>query len=73
MRVVVQISVEEVDVSAYVNKNGIVAVPVINRAQFACDLTVDLFGTNLRMATACLRDNSHNVTMVGHWAINEST
>ena len=51
IRIDAQSSVEEVYVSAYVNKNGTVAVPVINAAHFPYDLTIDLYGTNVTMAT----------------------
>jgi glucosylceramidase len=72
-RVGAQSSVEEVYVSAYVNKNGTVAVPVINAAHFDYELTVHLFGLNVTTATAYLTDNTHNVSMVGTYAIKGST
>ena len=72
VRVDAQSSVEEVYVSAYVNTNGTVAVPVINAAHFAYDLTVDLVGTNVTTATAYLTDNNHNVTMVSQVPLNGS-
>jgi O-glycosyl hydrolase len=73
VRVDAQSSVEEVYVSAYVNTNGTVAVPVINAAHFQYDLIIDLFGTNATTATAYLTDNNHNVTLVGTYPINGST
>ncbi|KAK5134349.1 hypothetical protein LTR08_006529 [Meristemomyces frigidus] len=73
VRVDAQTSVEEVYVSAYINTNGTVAVPVVNAAHFAYELTVDLFGVNVTTATAYLTDNNHNVTMVEQFAINGST
>ena len=73
VRVDAQSSVEEVYVSAYVNTNGTIAVPVINVAHFAYTVTIDLFGTNATTATAYLTDNNHNVTLVGQYPINGST
>ena len=62
IRVEAQSSAEEVYVSAFVNTNGTIAMPVINAAHFAYDLTVDLSGANVTGATAYLTDNEHNVT-----------
>jgi glucosylceramidase len=73
VRVDAQSSVEEVYVSAYVNKNGTVAVPVINSAHFAYNLTIDLFGVNATKATAYLTDNNHNVSVAGQWTVKGST
>lgn len=72
VRVDAQTSVEEVYVSAYVNTNGTVSVPVINAAHFAYDLVIDLFGANVSTVTEYLTDNNHNVTMVGQYAVNGS-
>ncbi|OAG44292.1 hypothetical protein AYO21_01288 [Fonsecaea monophora] len=62
-------SAENVYVSAYVNTNGTVAIPVINEAHFPYQLTIDLSGVNASTATAYLTDNDHNVTMVGQTQI----
>ncbi|OQV10963.1 hypothetical protein CLAIMM_14880 [Cladophialophora immunda] len=63
-------SAENVYVSAYVNANGTVAVPVINEAHFPYQLTVHLGGgIDASTATAYLTDNQHNVTMVGQTPI----
>jgi len=72
IRVDAQSSVEEVYVSAYVNTNGTVSVPVVNAAQFSYDLTIDLFGVNVSSATAYLTDNEHNVTDVQRYVVNGS-
>ncbi|KAL9109080.1 MAG: hypothetical protein Q9227_006171 [Pyrenula ochraceoflavens] len=72
VRIDAQSSVEEVYVSAYVNTNGSVAVPVINAAHFPYDVTVNLAGANVTTATAYLTDNNHNVTAVDKFAINGS-
>ena len=64
---------DEVYVSAYVNKNGSVAIPVINAAHFPYDLDIDLMGTNVSTVTAYLTNNGHNVTMVGTGRVNGST
>jgi len=72
VRVDAQSSVEEVYVSAYVNVNGSIAVPVVNAAHFSYELTLDLLGVNVTTATAYLTDNSHNVTMVEQYAVNGS-
>jgi len=65
-------SVEEVSVTAWVNENGTVAIPVINQAQYTYNLNIDLFGVNVTSATAYLTDNNHNVSMVGQIAVNGS-
>lgn len=73
VRVDAQSSVEEVYVSAYVNTNGTVAVPAINAAHFAYEVTIDLFGTNVTTVSEYLTDNSHNVTLINQSAVNGST
>lgn len=62
----------EVFSSAYVNKNGSLAIPIINAAHFPYDLEIDLFGGNYTTATAYLTDNYHNVTMVEQQSIKDS-
>ena len=47
--------------SAYVNTNGTVAIPVVNAAHFAYDLEIDVSGLNVSTATMYLTDNHHNV------------
>lgn len=63
-------NVENVYISAFVNTNGTVAIPVINAAHFPYELTIDLTGINATMAEAYLTDNDHNVTMVGQIEVN---
>ena len=63
---------DEVYVSAYVNKNGTLAIPVINAAHFPYDLEMDLFGGNFSTVTAYLTNNDYNVTMVEQSSINGS-
>ena len=67
VRVGAQSSVEEVYVTAWVNTNGTVAIPVINAAHFPYQLTVDLLGLNVTRATAYVTDNNNNVTKSGHF------
>ena len=69
VRLEVQSSVEEVYVSAFVNGNGSVAVPVVNAAHFAYEASIDLGGLNVSMAQAHLTDNEHNVTLTDEWAV----
>lgn len=74
MRVEAQSSApDEVFVSAYVNTNGTVAVPVVNAAHFPYELEIDVTGLNVSTATAYLTDNHHNVTMMGQQAISGSS
>ncbi len=73
VRVDASSSVEEVYVSAFVNKNGTVAVPVINAAHAPYEVNVDLFGVNVTRATAYLTDNAHNVSMVEQFAVAGSS
>ena len=73
MRVEVQSSVEDVYVSAFINGNGSVVVPVINAAHFAYETSIDLGGLNVSMAQAYLTDNEHNVTLIEEWAVEGAT
>lgn len=59
-------------VSAFVNKNGTIAVPVINTAHSAYDLEVYLSpgGITASRADAYLTDNNHNVSLVNTYVIN---
>lgn len=70
MRVDAKSSVEEVYVSAFINTNGSMAVPVVNAAHFAYEMTIDLSGANVTTATAYLTDNEHNVTMVDQFPVS---
>ena len=70
VRVEVRSSVEDVYVSAFVNANGTVAVPVVNAAHFAYEASIDLGGLNVSMASAYLTDNEHNVTLTEEWAVD---
>jgi glucosylceramidase len=57
---------EDVYVSAFVNVNGTVAVPVVNAAHFARKVRVQLSGVGgVRRGGAWLTDNGHNVSEVG--------
>ena len=71
-RVDAQSSAEEVYVTAFVNTNGTMAIPVVNAAHFAYDLTVDLADANYTTATAYLTDNDHNTTNVETIALQGS-
>ncbi|KAI1625331.1 glucosylceramidase [Exophiala viscosa] len=62
-------SAENLYVSAYVNTNGTVAIPVVNEAHFPYTVTIDLTGINATTAAAYLTDNNHNVTLVGQMQI----
>lgn len=64
--------VETLYVSAYENKNGTVAIPIINAAHFPFDVTVNLAGTDLKRARAYLTDGQHNVTLVGQFLLHET-
>ena len=50
--------------SAFVNTNGTLAVPVVNAAHFTYDASINVGAGNYTTATAYLTDNEHNVTMV---------
>lgn len=63
---------DEVFASAYVNRNGSLAIPVVNAAHFAQDLQIDLFGGNFTSVSAYLTNNDHNVTMVEQRSLNNS-
>ncbi|KAI9709699.1 MAG: hypothetical protein M1820_003101 [Bogoriella megaspora] len=69
VRVQADSNVEEVYVSAWVNTNGTVAVPVVNAARFAYEVSLDLQGLNVTRGTAYLTDNAHNVTKVEEFAV----
>jgi glucosylceramidase len=63
---------ENVYVSAYVNVNGTVAVPVINAAHFPYEITMNLNGIKASTVTAYLTDNTHNVTTMGEMQVDSS-
>ena len=65
--------VENVYVSAYINKNGTVAIPVINAAHFAYNLTISLSGITAKKVSAYLTDNNHNVTLLSRCTFSGST
>jgi glucosylceramidase len=65
--------VENVYVSAYVNKNGTVAIPIINAAHFAYDVDIDLIGVRAKQASAFLTDNSHSVELVDQFRLQGSS
>ncbi|KAL7893051.1 glycoside hydrolase family 5 protein [Trichoderma sp. SZMC 28014] len=65
--------VENVYVTAYVNKNGTVAIPVINAAHFPYDLTIDLEGIKKTKLSEYLTDNTHNVTLQSRYKISGSS
>jgi glucosylceramidase len=58
-------SAENMYVSAFINTNGTVAVPVINEAHYERSVAVNLAGCQLKVtkATVYLADNDHNNTM----------
>lgn len=72
VRVEASSNVENVYVSAYINSNGTVAIPVINAAHFSYELEIDLSRVNATISTAYLTDNLHNVTMMDQTAVNSS-
>ena len=67
VRLYADTSVEEVYVTAWQNKNGTIAIPVINSAHYTYTLNVQLAATNVSKATAYLTDNDHNVTEAGQF------
>ncbi|KAI4731849.1 glycoside hydrolase [Aureobasidium sp. EXF-10728] len=67
VRLFTDTSVEEVYVTAWQNKNGTIAIPVINAAHYTYTLDVQLSATNVSIATAYLTDNDHNVTQAGQF------
>jgi hypothetical protein len=73
VRVDASTSAEDVYVSTFVNANGTVAVPVVNAAHFAQSVKVDLRGLgHLTKGSAYLTDNTHNVSLVGTFAVKGS-
>jgi glucosylceramidase len=71
VRVDAKSSAENLYVSAFVNANGTVAMPVINAANFAYHMNVDLQGAgDVTKATAYLTDNAHNVSRAESFRIH---
>lgn len=66
-------SVENVYVSAYENRNGTVAIPVINAAHYAYDVIINLAGIKTNSVSAYLTDNSHNVSLVDKFELKGHT
>ncbi|KAH8800336.1 glycoside hydrolase family 5 protein [Xylogone sp. PMI_703] len=69
IRVDAESNVPDVYVTAWVNTNGTIAIPVINAAHYTYTLNVQLPGTRLTHGTAYLTDNEHNVTMDGQFTL----
>lgn len=65
VRVEAMSSAENLYVTAFVNENGTVAIPIMNAAHFAYEVEIQLDGVNVSGARAFLTDNEHNVTEVG--------
>lgn len=66
VRVDAKSSSENMYVSAFINTNGTVAVPIINEAHYERSVAVNLTGCELKAlkkATVYLADNEHNNTM----------
>lgn len=72
VRIEASSSAENLYVSAYINTNGTIAIPVINEAHFPYELSIHLTGINATMATAYLTNNEHNVTMTGQTQIGRT-
>lgn len=64
-------TVQEVRVTAWVNENGTVAIPVVNSAHYTYKLSVQLFGLGVNHATSYLTDNTHNVTMENRFSFTQ--
>ena len=56
---------ENLYVTAFLNSNGTVAIPVVNTAHFVYEVEIDLGGLSVNTARVFLTDNDHNVTDVG--------
>jgi glucosylceramidase len=70
VRVGASSSAENMYVSAYVNANGTVSVPVINAAHFSRGVVIELGGVEVGKVRVFLTDNAHNVTMVGEGVVS---
>lgn len=66
-------NVEDVYVSAYVNKNGTLAIPIINAGHYPYNVALHLQGVNPKKGSAFLTDNHHNVTLVDEFELHGST
>lgn len=70
VRVDAESNVVDLYVTAWVNTNGTIAIPVINVAHYTYTLDVQLSGTGVTQGTAYLIDNEHNVTMDGQFTFS---
>jgi glucosylceramidase len=68
-RVDAQSNVQEIRVTAWQNKNGTIAIPVVNSAHYTYQLDIKLPGTHLNHAVGYLSDNSHNVSATNQYTI----
>lgn len=59
--------------SAYENKNGTVAIPVINAAHYAYNVIINLAGIKANSVSAYLTDNNHNVSLVDKFELRGHT
>ncbi|CAK1367716.1 unnamed protein product [Cercospora beticola] len=73
VRVEAQSDVEEVYVTAWENRNGSLAIPIVNAAHYAYSVEVDLkgLGMGVNRGVAYLTDNGHNVTLAGEFEVEE--
>ena len=61
--------VEDIYVTAWENKNGTVAIPVVNAAHYTYTVDMQLSGVTATQATAYLTDNEHNVTISDQYSV----
>ena len=50
--------------SAYENKNGTTAIPIINAAHYTYNATINLGEIRVKRMSVFLTDNNHNVSLV---------
>ncbi|GIZ49208.1 hypothetical protein CKM354_001224300 [Cercospora kikuchii] len=71
VRVEASSDVEEVYVTAWENRNGSLAIPVVNAAHYAYTLDIDLkgLGIGINHGVPYLTDNQHNVSMTEEFVV----
>lgn len=71
VRIDAETNVEDLYVTAWMNPNGTIAIPVVNAAHYTYTLDVQLSGSKVSHAVAYLTDNEHNVTADNEFTFKE--
>ncbi|KAJ5391059.1 glycoside hydrolase [Penicillium cosmopolitanum] len=71
VRIYAETNVEDLYITAWMNTNSTIAIPVVNAAHYTYTLDVQLYGSKVSHAVAYLTDNEHNVTVDNEFIFKE--